>query len=328
MNDAWLHPYWGLGFAGPDAFGRAYTELHGARLTVTALSEELVELTASIGDAHDTTVCDARWGVDRIRNTLGQVLERVLPDGESTWLRAEFALPVENSERITSAAMKTGSCQHFTVESLPLHPSVEYGLDYTLEHRAAMTTARHGTDPVLVGWIATEYPNSAVQDQALLNTSCPEEVLLGVAPDERAASVLLQRTSLPENVFQNLADAESARYMRSAMPRHHFPRLLRIALHPACPEELALGLVAHVVSPGGGARVSVATKAWEAAPGRRDAIHLYLLSGGRATKYTNALVDAVVGTHDRNSRIEWLRTRSRRLETLVDRWQGAHASMA
>lgn len=328
MNDTWLHPYWSLGFAGPDTFGRAHSDLHGAQLTVTALSDDLVQLTASIGDAHDTTVCDARWGVDRIRNTLGQVLERVLPDGESTWIRAEFALPVEYSESITNAAMKTGSCQHFTVESLPLHPRVEYGLDYTLEHRAAMTTARHGTDQVLIGWIATEYPNNAVQDQALLNTSCPEEVLLQVAPDERAASVLLQRTMLPENVFQKLADAESARYMRSAMPRHHFPRLLKIALHPACPEELAFGLVAHVVSPGGGARVAVANKAWQAAPRRRDAIHLYLLTGGRTTKYTNELVDAVIGTHDRHSRVEWLRAQGRRLGHLVERWEGAHASMA
>lgn len=325
MNDTWLHPYWSLGFAGPDTDGRAHTYLHGARLTATALSDDLVELTASIGDTHDTTVCDARWGVDRVRNTLGQTLERVLPATESTWIRAEFALPVEYSERLTSAAMKTGACQHFTVESLPLHPTVEYGLDYTLEHCAAMTTARHGNDPVLIGWIATEYPNNAVQDQALLNTSCPEVVLLGVAADERAASVLLQRNTLPENVFQKLADAESARYMRSAMPRHHFPRLLQIALHPACPEELALGLVTHVASPGGAARVSLAVKAWEAPPARRDAIHLYLLTGGRTTKNTLALVDAIIGTHDRGRRIEWLREQGRRCEMLVRRWEGAHA---
>lgn len=325
MNDTWLHPYLKLGFDGPDTNGRAHTDLHGAHITATAISDELVEVSASKDGTYDTTVCDAHWNVERVRNTLGQVLERILSPSESTWIHAEFALAVEHSERIASAAMKTGTCRHFTVEQLPLHPTVRYGLDHTLEYRAAMTTARRGTDPVLIGWIATEYPNSAVQDAALGNPHCPEEVLLGVASDERAASVLLSRSTIPDTVFQKLADAESARYMRSAMPRHHFPRLLEIALHPVCPEELALGLVSHVASPGGAARVSLAVKAWDAPPARRDAIHLYLLTGGRNTKNTLALVDAVIGTHDRAARIEWLRKQGKRCEMLAQRWEGAHA---
>ena len=311
MTD-WTTAYLDLGFRDPDPSGRMEADINGIELTAIYIPENLVFVVATWSTEHTTgyveMTCSATWDAQHVLNTIGQNLAETGIAGALEELRLRFGITLHDAEQLTERSMTAGNFARFTLDTLPKVPSATYGLEETLEYRAAVRCARESRDSVLVGWIATDHPCHDVRSRALRNAACPDSARMQVAAEGDAPWILLQDRELPEPIFRRMVTTEAARYLESERPELHHDILLAMALHPTCPENLVPGLVAHTAHRRGQQRIHVAQQAWSAAPGRRDLIHTLLLRKSRPGRSTNQLLAAVLGSDKSQhpARVTWI----------------------
>ncbi|WP_186301174.1 RNase H family protein [Rhodococcus sp. WB9] len=308
----WTSTYLDLGFRGPDPSGRMEAEINGLELMASYTPGNLVSVIATWSTEHTMgyleMTCSATWDARHVLNTIGQNVDEVGMSHALEELRLRFGITLRDAEQMTERSMTAGNFGRFTVDTLPKVPSATYGLEETLEYRAAVRCARESRDGILVGWIATDHPCHDVRGAALQNAACPDSARLQVAAEGDAAWILLQDRELPAPIFKRMVKSEAVRYLESERPELHHDLLLAMALHPTCPENLVPGLVAHTAQRRGQRRIHVAQQAWSAAPDRRDLIHTLLLQKSRPGRSTNQLLAAVLGpdTTQHSARIIWI----------------------
>ena len=316
MNDNWEQIFHALGYTRRDGRDGLWCSVSGVDVGAVDGPGDLVRLTARHRTARTIawreSVGDRRWDREHMLNSIDQMVGQVTDRPDTAVLQ-----DLDRAEQIAMEGLVSGSHPCYTFEQLPLYPGISYGLEYTLEHRAAMTCARASTDTSLVGWIDAHHPNEQVRTEALRNPACSHDALLASASDERVAAQLLRRNDIPADVMDRLIVAESTRYLRSPHPRAHCPRLLEIAVHPSCPDEAVSGLIAHG-SVTHELRLYAAEVAWRASDERRDRIHMWLLESRRPGKRSAELIGRILGTDDPAGRAAWLRAQSPRLSRLVE----------
>ncbi|QXW00767.1 hypothetical protein [Rhodococcus globerulus] len=224
--------------------------IFGSGCTATLLNDCVVELRAMTIDGcigmNAVIRCDVTWSEERLFDALDQILTYLRPHS-SEEIHARFGVPLNRAEAIVAESLHTSNfgCE---IDSQPVPVGrLPYSHVYvSLERHCALTCAAESGNSSLIGWIALEYPGDDVRSLALQNPACSDDILLAVSTMESSIPDLLERPHLPTEVFTSMIEAETARYIRSTEPSEHHLTFIQFALHPSCPEGLAIGLLSHV----------------------------------------------------------------------------------
>lgn len=218
----------------------------GCAAEATLLDSDVVELRVRAQNGctgkSESVRCDVAWPQERLFDVLDQIFARIRPTAREE-ARARFGVPLDRAEDIVADSLHTGdfgSDIESTSHAVPTEPNL-----ISLEHHCALTCAAESTNPSLIGWIALEHPYRPARSRAIRHSACPNDILLAVAEDASSTPDLLERTDLAPEVFDRMVEAETARYIRSTHPSEHHRTFIQFALHPACSEDLAIGLLSH-----------------------------------------------------------------------------------
>lgn len=245
----WTDNFLAAGFSVEDETTLRASLFHSG-CTAALLEDGIVELRAMTVDGcigkSALVRGSADWSQERLFDALGQILSYLRPHSGPE-IDARFGIRLQRAEEIVAESLHTldfGS----PVSDTPSVIDHRYfqRITISMELNCAVKCAAESADSQLIGWMALEHPMPEVKARALQNRACADTILLAVASDESSIPDLLERPDLPPEVFAQMTQAATNRYIRSTTPIEHHLTLIQIALHPSCSDELAIGLLSHV----------------------------------------------------------------------------------